>query len=199
MINNVSSSSYVNPVSGQTTTNAANSVPGIGTPASYGTDSFSSSNNYATLSTPSSMPISQLIAEDPAMANRFSTFFMGTSDRFLKVGSSWLGRSVLNLLAGNFPLLTSSTASTQISNNINAWLGRADIVRAGTTAYEASVLQDVGIKNINDLAAVTNPSDQAVVAQMMVAASTARGQTLLVQPGNVANWVAKAQSLPKYL
>ena len=198
MINNVSSTSSVNPVYGQTTPAQTTSTASPTT--SYTTDTFNTSSSYATtLASPSSMSISQLISEDPAMANRFSTFFMGTSDRFLKVGSSWLGRSVLNLLAGNIPILTSSTASTQISNNINAWLGRADIVRAGTTAYEASVLQDVGIKNVNDLAAVTNPSDQAVVAQMMMAASASRGQPLMVQPANVATWVARAQSLPKYL
>lgn len=197
MINNVSSTSSINPVYGQSQPTQTGSTTQNTT--SYGTDSFNTSNNYSTLASPSSMSISQLIAEDPSMANRFSTFFMGTSDRFLKVGSSWLGKSVLNLLAGNIPILTSKTASTQISNNINAWLGRADLVRVGTTAYEASVLQDVGIKNINDLAAVTNPSDQAVVAQMMMAASASRGQPLMVQPSNVSTWVARAQSLPRYL
>lgn len=165
----------------------------------YGSDGFSSSGSYSALSSGGmSYPISQIMAEDPSLAGRFGKWFMGTSDRFLKVGTNWLGRMFVNLVAGNIPLFTSRAESASISNNVNLWLGRSDLVRTGMTPYQATLLQDAGIQNVNDLSIVTNPGDQVVVAQMMTAASANRGYPIMVDQMMVSGWVSQAQQLDKY-
>lgn len=197
MINGVSSTQYI--YSG-TTSNTSGPAPTYNTTSAYGNDGFAPTTNYSmAASTILSYPISQIIMEDASLAGRYDTWFMGTSDKFLRVGSNWLGKAFLNLLAGNIPLLTSSEKSTQISNNINLWLGRSDLVRTGATPFQSMLLQDTGIKNINDLAIVTNPADQTVLAQMMMAAAVNRGQTVYVDQPTINSWVIAAQQLPKYL
>lgn len=161
-------------------------------------DNFTTTNTYATAPTPQSYPLSQLMYESPSTASRLSSFFMDSSDKFLRVGSNWLGKTFINMLSGNIPLFTSSAASTQISNNVNTWLGRADLIRGGANPYQALLLQDVGIKNLTDLSALRNPQDQATVAQLMTNASINRGQPVTILPANVTSWVATAQGLSKY-
>jgi len=195
MINGISPTPYIYGSSGSTPTA---SVPGT-TFNAYRTDSFSPSANLSATTSTISYSISQIMMEDVSLSSRFNSWFIGTSDRFLRVGSNWLGKAFLNLVAGNIPLLTSSEKSTQISNNISLWLGRSDLVRTGATPFQAMLLQDTGIKNINDLAIISNPADQAVLSQMVSAAAAARGQSVFVDPAMIGNWVSTAQQLPKYL
>ena len=157
MINNVPPSPYVNTTTGLPPANNVAPTTGV-PPTNYPTDGFSPSSSYASLaSTPNSYPLSQIMFEQPSLSSRMGTFFMGSSDSFLKVGTTWIGRQFINLLSGNIPILTSKSAATQISNNINLWLGRSDLVRVGANPFEASLLQEVGVKNVNDLAILTNP------------------------------------------
>ena len=198
MINTVSSSPFLNKIFGSSPAGTTTQTSGNSTPV-YKSDVFNPTTNYSALSSGGvSFPISQIISEDPALASKFSKFFLGTSDRLLRVGTNWLGRFLVNIVAGNIPLFTSSTVSTQISNNVNLWIGRSDLVRAVGNPYNAILLQDVGIKNVNDLAVISNPSDQAVISQMMTAASANRGQPVFIDPMTVSGWVATAQQLPKY-
>lgn len=198
MINNIFSTPYVNPLSGTSFAGSTTPTSGIKTTV-YKSDSVNLTANPTPLSSGGiSFPISQIMTEDPALASRFGKFFLGTSDRLLRVGTNWFGRFLVNMVAGNFPLFTSKTVSTQISNNVNLWIGRSDLVRAVGNPYSATLLQDVGIKNVNDLAVITNPSDQAVISQMMTAASAQRGQPVFINQMMVSGWVATAQQLPKY-
>lgn len=197
MLDGVSSNPYINNTYNGTNVNQTNTV-NTTTGNTYGGDNFTY-NNSLSQSIISSYPISQIITESPSLASRFGTFFMSSSETFLKVGSNWLGKSILNLLAGNIPLFTSTAVSTQISNNINTWLGRSDLVRTGMTPTHASIMQQIGIKNINDLAVITNPADQTVVAQMFNATATSTGVPLFVDPMTIASWVNTATQLPKYL
>jgi hypothetical protein len=198
MISLFSSTPAITPTYGTAPAGFAAPAGGTTTPV-YKTDSFTPTSGYSTLSSGGmSFPIGQIISEDPAMASKFNKFFLGTSDRLLRVGSNWFGRFLVNLVAGNVPLFTSATTSTQISNNVNLWIGRSDLVRAVPNPYNAMLLQDVGVKNVNDLATITNINDQAVVCQRMMAASAARGLPAMIDPMMVSGWVAAAQQLPKY-
>jgi hypothetical protein len=197
MLNSISSTSYTSNNYSVTNSGQTNNVLNT-TSNPYGGDNFTY-NNSLTQSIISSYPISQIITESPSLANRFSKFFMSNSETFLKVGSNWLGKSILNLLAGNIPLITSKSVSTQISNNINIWLGRSDLVRVGMTPTHASIMQQIGIKNINDLSVITNPSDQTVVAQMFNSTATSIGIPLFVDAMTISSWVNTAKQLPKYL
>jgi hypothetical protein len=197
-IGNFFSTHSVNPLTANAP--AGTTAPVNGTPAPvYKSDSFTSTTNYSALSSGGmSFPISQIISEDPALASKFSKFFLSDSDRLLRVGTNWFGRFLVNMVAGNIPIFTSKTVSTQISNNVNLWIGRSDLVRAVGNPYYASLLQDVGIKNVNDLAIISNPSDQAVISQMMSAVSAQKGAPVYIAPATVAGWNATAQALPKY-
>lgn len=195
-INGTSSTSYTNIGNAQPVVNVAPSTPPISN--NYPKDSFTTSGTYSATPTAQSYPISQLMYESPSTASRLSSFFMDSSDKFLRVGSNWLGRTFINMLSGNIPFITSSAVSTQVSNNINTWLGRADLVRTGANPYQAMLLQDVGVKNLNDLSALRNAQDQATVAQLMTNASISRGQPVTISPSNVTAWVTLAQQLPKY-
>jgi hypothetical protein len=196
MFNAVSTLTGINP--NYAPTMVRSSLP-IASLSNYKTDRFTPTASYTALSgSPPNYPISQIIPEDPAAASKFSKWFIGSSNTMLKLGSNWLGKFFVNLVAGNIPIFTSTSVSTQISNNVNLWVGRSDLVRANVTPYQAMLLQDVAIKNINDLSVVTNPNDQAVLAQMVNAASVTRGQPIFVDQPTVASWVATAQTLPKY-
>lgn len=197
-VNNTSPTSYVNngyPTQGTAPTNTT-----TGTNGAYRTDGYTATNSYSTLGSGStSYPVSQIIAESPSIASKFSTFFISSSSSLLRVGSNSVGRFFLNLMAGNVPFLTSKTVSTQISNSINVWVGRSDLVRTGMNPIEASLVQDAGVKNVTDLSMIGNPSDQAVLAQMINAAGAAKGIPVAITPMQVSGWVAAAQQLPKYL
>ena len=199
MVDGVSSNPYINNnnygnnnVNQTNNTNNTNQNP-------YGGDNFNYNNPVSTQSVISSYPISQIITESPSLASKFGKLFMSNSETFLKVGSNWLGKSILNLLAGNIPLVTSASVSTQISNNINTWLGRSDLVRAGMTPIHASIMQQIGIKNISDLAVIKNPGDQAVVSQMFNATAASNGLPIMIDPMTVSSWSNTASQLPKYL
>mgnify|MGYP001559143999 CR=1 FL=1 len=196
MFNTVSTLAGINPTYAPTMVRPSLPVSSI---SSFKTDTFKPTASYTALSGEvPSYPISQMIPEDPAAANKFSKWFIGSSNTMLKLGSNWLGKFFVNLVAGNVPIFTSTSVSTQISNNVNLWIGRSDLVRANMTPYQAMLLQDVAIKNLTDLSVVTNPNDQAVLAQMVTAASVTRQQPIFVDAPTVASWVAAAQALPKY-
>ena len=199
MLNNISNSTPVDtnynnsPVQGAAPANTANNNQ------TFPTDGFSPSNNYSTLNAgTNSYPVSQLIAEDTATAGKFTKFFMGNSSSLLRVGSNWLGKVVLNAIAGDIPFITSSANAARISNNVTLWVGRADLVRTGMNPIQAMVLQDAGIKNATDLSRITNLSDQAVLAQLANAAGANRGMNVGITPNNVSTWVASSQQLSKY-
>jgi len=194
-------------VTGTQQVNTSNTVQGVTNTNSVSTNSNPytatdslQTTNYSTPSTTSltSYPVSQIMSEDPNLANRFSKFFLGSSNTLLKLGTNWLGKAFINLIAGNVPLFTSNQASLQISNNISTWVSRSDLVRTGATPYQAALLQDAGIRNVNDLATVTNMTDQAILASRMTTASIARGQAIAVSPANVSAWVNSSLQLPKY-
>lgn len=197
MINNVSSSGGINPGYGTTPVQQTTGTSYTPT-ASYSTDSYTSSVTTQTTGG-TSYPVSQLILEDPTMASKFSRFFISSSSSLLRVGSNWLGKFMLNMMAGNIPLITSSSVSTQISNSVTLYVGRADLVRTGMNPIQAMAMQDAGIKNVTDLARITNPADQAVLAQMANAAGASRGFNPGITQMNVASWVSTSQGLTKYL
>lgn len=188
---------YTPPVNNTQPVNSGTPVNNSPPTQNYTPDAYSPTSTYGSASAPTSYPMSQLMYEQPTLAGNFSRFFIDSSDKFLKMGSNWLGKSVLNLMAGNIPFLTSKATSTQISNNINSWLGRADIIRAGVNPYQAILLQDVGVRNMTDLANIRNPQDQMTLSQMINGASATRGQPIFVSPANVTAWVTNAQQLPK--
>lgn len=196
-INNTSSTSYVNNTYGTQNTGAVSNTGG-NTTNPYSTDGYS--NSVSTLGSGSnSFPVSQIIAESPSIASKFSRFFISSSSSLLRVGSNSVGRFFLNMMAGNIPFITSKTVSTQISNSINVWVGRSDLVRTGMNPMQATLFQDAGIKNVTDLSLIGNPADQGVLAQMVNAAGAARGIPANVTPSQVSSWVAASQQLPKYL
>lgn len=202
MLNNVNNSSptpYINnSTGGQPVSQSApvNNSPNSG----YRTDNYSATNPYSTLSSGgTSYPVSQIISENPTIAGKFSKFFVGSSSSLLRVGSSSVGRFFLNMMAGNVPFFTNKTVSTQISNSINVWVGRSDLVRTGMNPIEATLFQEAGIKNVTDLSMIGNPADQGVLAQMVTAAGAAKGIPVQITQSQVASWVAAAQQLPKYL
>lgn len=195
-VNNTSPTPYVNNTYG--TQNTTNNTQGYTNTNIYGNDGYTNSVSALGSGT-NSYPVSQIIMESPSIASKFSKFFIGSSSSLLKVGSNSVGRFFLNLMAGNVPFITSKTVSTQISNNINVWVGRSDLVRTGMNPIEASLFQDAGIKNVTDLSLIANPSDQGVLAQMVNAAGAAKGIPVAITPTQVANWVAASQQLPKYL
>lgn len=201
MLNNVNGSSptpYINNTSSGQSVNQTNQVNN--STSGYRTDNYSATNSYSTLgSGTNSYPVSQIISENPTIAGKFNKFFIGSSSSLLKVGSSSVGRFFLNMMAGNVPFFTNKTVSTQISNSISVWVGRADLVRTGMNPTEATLLQEAGIKNVTDLALIGNPSDQSVLAQMATAAGAAKGIPLQINQTQVSNWVTAAQQLPKYL
>lgn len=195
-VNNTSPTPYVNNTSG--TQGVTNNQPAYTNTNTYGNDGYNSSMSTLGSGT-NSYPVSQIISESPSIASTFGKFFIGSSSSLLRVGSNSVGRFFLNLMAGNIPFVTSKTVSTQISNSINVWVGRSDLVRTGMNPIEASLFQDAGIKNVTDLALIGNPSDQAVLAQMVNAAGASRGIPVAISSSQVANWVAASQQLPKYL
>lgn len=199
-VNNSSSTPYVNNSYGTQNTSQTTPTAGTNNPAGYKTDGYTSSTSYSTLgSGTNSFPVSQIISENPTIASKFSKFFIGNSGSLLRVGSTSVGRFFLNMMAGNVPFLTSKTVSTQISNSINVWVGRSDLVRTGMNPIEATLLQEAGIKNVTDLSMISNPSDQSVLAQMVNAAGAAKGIPVMITQPQVAGWVSAAQQLPKYL
>ncbi len=203
MINNVNNSSptpYINNSYGTPPVNQTGQTSGnTGSPYNN-TDSFSPNSAYSTLGTgTTSYPVSQIISENPTIAGKISRFFIGSSSSLLRVGSNSVGRFFLNMMAGNVPFLTNKTVSTQISNSINVWVGRADLVRTGMNPTEATLLQEAGIKNVTDLSMIGNPSDQGVLAQMATAAGAAKGMPVIITQQQVSSWVANSQQLPKYL
>jgi len=196
--NNVASTQQITT---PTSTNKSGSTnPVSSTPNPYNTGDVLQTTNYSTAPTGnSSYPVGQLMFEDPSLASRFSKFFLGSSNTILKLGSNWLGRAFINLVAGNVPIFTSSQASLQISNNVSTWIARSDLVRTGATPYQSALLQDVGIRNVSDLATVQNPTDQSILASRISTASIARGQPIVVDQSIVSSWVSSAIQLPKYL
>lgn len=187
-VNNTSQTPYVNNTYG---TQNVGGVPPTGSQSTnpYNTDGYS--NSVSTLgSGTNSFPVSQIISESPSIAGTFSKFFISSSSSLLRVGSNSVGRFFLNMMAGNIPFITSKTVSTQISNSINVWVGRSDLVRTGMNPIQASLFQDAGIKNVTDLSMIGNPADQGVLAQMVNAAGAAKGIPVNVSPSQVSSWVA---------
>lgn len=161
-----------------------------------------SGQTYAA-SAPVSMAASGSISSivgDSSAASRMSLFFINSPQRLLSVGAGMgsVGRTFINLLAGNVPLFTSSAKAQQISTNVRHWISSADLVRTGASAFHTALLQDVGIWNARDLAMLVNPMDQSVLAQRLQAAAAARGTADFPTPQMVGSWVGAATQLPFY-
>lgn len=181
---------------------AAPSAPtGGGTPYSaYQSDAYSGGSYASPVSMAASGSISAIVS-DPGAASRFSLFLINSPDRLLKVGGGLgvVGRSFLNLLAGNIPLFTSASERTQISNNVRLWMSGADLMRTGATANQSRLLQDIGIWKAQDLAIYVNPADQAVLAGRLAGAAAARGLMGEVpSPAMVGSWVQMAHQVSHY-
>lgn len=178
-------SGYVAPA-GATTTNP------------YQADAYAG-GSYATTSMAASGTISAIVS-DPSAASRFSLFMINSPSRLLTVGAKFgvVGRTFLNLLAGNVPLFTSSAQAAEISNNVRTWISSADLVRTGANPTHARLLQDVGVWNVADLAVYVNPADQAVLASRLAGAAAARGVMDIPNQAMVASWVQAANQLPHY-
>jgi len=145
-----------------------------------------------------SYPVSSII-EDMTVSSRYSLFFINNTNRLLSLGTTWggVGRFILNALAGNVPIFTSSDKSQLISSNVSRWVGRADLLRVGASPVHTVLFQDVGVMNMNDLSYITNPMDQGVLCQRLQMAGAARGIMDIPTIGMVQQWVQIAQTLPK--
>lgn len=164
----------------------------------YSQDGYSG-GSYAMASAAASGSISAIVS-DPKAAGRFSMFMINTPDRLLKVGAGLgaVGRGFLNLLAGNVPFFTSSAESAQISSNVRLWMSSADLVRTGASPIQATLLQDVGIWNAQDLSVYVNPADQGVLASRLAGAAAARGVMEAPSAQQVGAWVAVANQVTHY-
>lgn len=139
-------------------------------------------------------PIDAVI-EDPRMASRLRFFFIGNSRTLLKVGASPFGRSVLSFLGGAIPLFTPSAQIQMIRSNMDTWVYRADLLRAGMDPIQARMLQMAGVMSVPDLARYASPMDQAMLASKLLPIAASLG----VQPPSaalIATWVRTAQQLP---
>lgn len=144
-------------------------------------------------------PISAVV-DNPSVAKRLGWFLINSPSKLLSVGAGWggIGRFFVNLIAGNVPIITSSAKAQQISNDVSRWIGKSDLLRTGADPISATLLQDVGIMNVNDLAMITNPVDQNVLHQRITMAASSRGVTPPTF-GMLVSWINTAIQLPKMI
>jgi len=190
-----------NPYYGYAPTQSSGSVAtgAYGSSSAYQTDTYAGGTGYYQTSLAASGGISAIV-NDPKAASRFSLFMINSPERLLKVGAGMgvVGRSFLNLLAGNVPLFTASAQSAEISNNVRTWMSSADLVRTGPSPTHAMLLQDVGVWKAQDLALYVNPADQHVLASRLAGAAAARGVPNIPTAQMVGSWVQVAHQVTKY-
>lgn len=179
----------------------APSVPATGSSLpTYGSDSYTPTSYTASAMGTTSYTALSSIINDPSAANRLGMFMINSPSRLLSVGAGWgsVGRFIVNVLSGNVPLVTSAQKQQEISSNVGRWISSADLIRTGATPFHATLLQDVGIWNVKDLAMIANPTDQGVLAQRLQMAASARGSGDFPNAMMVGSWVQSAVMLPKY-
>lgn len=142
------------------------------------------------------MPVSAFV-EDATIANRWSKFGISTNEKMLAIGGkSKLGRWCLKLLAGSVPFFTDSSKRQTIDQNVQRWLGQADLLRTGMQPVNAKIMQQVGVFSTRDLANYANAYDQSVLLGRYATASGGYG---VPSPQQLAQWVSIAQSSPPNL
>lgn len=166
----------------------------------YRTDSYTPTAYSASSMGATSYTALSSIINDPSAANRLGMFMINSPSRLLSVGAGWgsVGRFIVNVLSGNVPLVTSAQKQQEISSNVGRWISSADLIRTGASPFHATLLQDVGIWNVKDLAMIANPTDQGVLAQRLQMAASARGSGDFPNAMMVGSWVQSSIMLPKY-
>lgn len=137
------------------------------------------------------------IVDQPSVANRFKMFFVSNADRLLRVGGEGgrAGRWFLGLLAGSMPW-TPAARKQEISTQVMGWVGRADLMRTGMSAWDARLIQAAGFNTSQDLRMLANPYDQAELARRLQGLAASWGASVSPPPAQIGLWVTAAQALP---
>lgn len=139
----------------------------------------------------------EAVVDQPSIAKRFRMALVNSTERLLKVGGDGgaVGRWFLGVLAGNLPFVTAPARKQEIQTQVFAWVGRADLMRTGMSAWDARLLQASGVANVNDLKLYGNPMDQQVLSMRIQAIAQSWGAPTWPSAMNISAWVAAAQGL----